>query len=95
MSDGEFDAFDIRDLPDGWFDVIQREAGEFLERMAIYPSELTIMVIQIIFQYFVYAYLPRDRRQAFLALVAETCMQQYADWDREADQEADGNDSDS
>jgi hypothetical protein len=85
------ESFDIRDMPDNWFDVIQAEGNAFFERMAPYPPELVIMLIQVIFQNYVYVCLPAEDRGRFLHMVVDTFMNQFEEWQQEDDQEADTN----
>lgn len=84
LNEEPFEMYDIRDMPDSWFDVIQREGNEFLEKTSIYPSELVIIIIQVIFQNFVYTSLNKENRSKFLMMVLETFMEQFKEWDEEA-----------
>lgn len=92
MSEENFETFNVNDVPDSWYDLIQEECLSFLDRMELYPRELVIMIVQVIFQNYVYLSLSKENRVKFLSLVIETFTEQFNEWDEHRDQDADSND---
>lgn len=84
-----FESFNIRDVPDQWYDIIQAEGNAFFEATSIYPPELVIILIQVIFQNIIYNTLESEYRNKFLVMVFDTFVNQFEEWDNDqADNDA-------
>ncbi len=96
MSEEHFESLNVNDVPDSWYDLIQDECLSFLDRMELYPPGLVIMVIQVIFQNYIYISLSKEDRAKFLNVVLDTFIDQFNEWDKQRDpdrdQETDSND---
>lgn len=96
MSEEHFESLNVNDVPDSWYDLIQDECLSFLDRMELYPPGLVIMVIQVIFQNYIYISLSKEDRAKFLKVVLDTFIDQFNEWDKQRDpdrdQETDSND---
>lgn len=83
MSDKPFESFNIQDLPDNWYDVIYIEGNAFIDRLSQYPTELGIMISQVVMQTVLYNTLKKEFREAFLVKMLGAFLEQFEEWEEE------------
>jgi hypothetical protein len=86
MSD-EIDPKNINDLPDHWFDLLQEEGNGILERLSLFPLELVVILVQVIFQNMIYSYISKENRASFLVQAFDAFLVQFEEWDKEEQSE--------
>ena len=83
MDDDGFSKFNIEDLPDNWFDLIQEESLTLIKRLLQMPSEIGILMLQIVMQNYIYIHLSHEDREPFLKAMEEAFLTQFREWDEE------------
>lgn len=77
------ESFNIEDLPDDWYDAINREGSEIIQRLSNYPPQFNLIVSQMVVQTIIYHSLKKEFRQAFLIRMLDAFTEQFEEWEEE------------
>lgn len=76
----------LQDFPDEWYEIINKEVASIYKKLKKYPSELDSIILQSLYQNFIYDNFDKATREEYLSNVFDAFILTFDQWDSQQSQ---------